>query len=163
MILSGVRIFSDGVKDQSLVCRWHGWRVIANRVLALDIPINNSTNMYGTIRIAQMLMPNVRAVVVICGDIPDTVYARGDDEEEWIACDYPGRCEKHSLLKTGAIRISSLERENASLFSENANLLHLLATALPFVEDHEGSQLYKAGAVAALVKDIKAAIAKAEA
>lgn len=44
-----------------------------------------------------------------------------------------------------------------------ADILHLLSTALPFVEDHEGSTVYKAGAVAALVKDIKAAIAKAEA
>lgn len=43
------------------------------------------------------------------------------------------------------------------------NLLHLLATALPFVEDHEGSQIYKAGAVAALVKNIKAEIAKVDA
>lgn len=52
---------------------------------------------------------------------------------------------------------------NLELIATTPDLLHLLATALPFVEDHEGSTVYKAGAVAALVKDIKAAIAKAEA
>lgn len=52
---------------------------------------------------------------------------------------------------------------NAQLISTTPDILHLLSTALPFVEDHEGSTVYKAGAVAALVKDIKAAIAKAEA
>lgn len=40
-------------------------------------------------------------------------------------------------------------------------LLDALMTALPFVEDHEGSKLYKTGAVAQVVAKIKKAIRQA--
>lgn len=52
---------------------------------------------------------------------------------------------------------------NAMFIASAPDLIHLLAKALPFVEDHEGSMVYKAGAVAALVKEIKAEIAKVDA
>jgi hypothetical protein len=52
---------------------------------------------------------------------------------------------------------------NARLISAAPDLLDALCTALPFVEDHEGSNIYKAEAVAKALATIRAAIAKAEA
>lgn len=42
------------------------------------------------------------------------------------------------------------------------DLLEALYIALPFVEDHEGSEVYKPGVVKDAVKKIRAAIASAE-
>lgn len=42
------------------------------------------------------------------------------------------------------------------------DLLEALYIALPFVEDHEDSEVYKPGVVKAAVKKIRAAIASAE-
>ena len=50
---------------------------------------------------------------------------------------------------------------NARLISAAPDLLEALCTALPFVEDHEESNIYKSGAVARAVAQIKAAIDKA--
>ena len=51
--------------------------------------------------------------------------------------------------------------DNARLISAAPDLLEALCTALPFVEDHEGSDIYKSGAVARAVAQIRAAIDKA--
>jgi len=50
---------------------------------------------------------------------------------------------------------------NAKLIAAAPDLLEALCTALPFVEDHEGSDIYKSGAVARAVKEIRNAIEKA--
>ena len=50
---------------------------------------------------------------------------------------------------------------NARLISAAPDLLDALLTALPFVEDHEDSRIYKGGAVAHTIKIIRAAIDKA--
>jgi hypothetical protein len=50
---------------------------------------------------------------------------------------------------------------NAKLIAAAPDLLEALCTALPFVEDHEGSDIYKRGAVARAVAQIKAAIKQA--
>ena len=50
---------------------------------------------------------------------------------------------------------------NARLISAAPDLLEALLTALPFVEDHEDSRIYKGGAVAHTIKIIRAAIDKA--
>jgi hypothetical protein len=50
---------------------------------------------------------------------------------------------------------------NARLIAAAPDLLEALCTALPFVEDHEKSSLYKSGAVARAVKEIRNAIDKA--
>ena len=50
---------------------------------------------------------------------------------------------------------------NARLISAAPDLLNALLTALPFVEDHEDSRIYKGGAVAHTIKIIRAAIDKA--
>ena len=47
---------------------------------------------------------------------------------------------------------------NARLIAAAPDLLDALCTALPFVEDHEGSDIYKAGAVARAVREIRAVI-----
>ena len=47
---------------------------------------------------------------------------------------------------------------NARLISAAPDLLDALLTALPFVEDHEGSNVYKRGAVDRAVKQIRTAI-----
>ena len=56
---------------------------------------------------------------------------------------------------------SPMGESNARLISAAPDLLNALCTALPFVEDHEGSNIYKAGAVAKALATIQAAIAKA--
>lgn len=43
------------------------------------------------------------------------------------------------------------------------DLLEALCEALPYVEDHEGSDIYKTGAVARTLRTIRAAIKQAEA
>jgi hypothetical protein len=57
----------------------------------------------------------------------------------------------------------ALEHPNIGLMMAAPDLLEALCTALPFVEDHEGSNVYKAGAVARAVREIRAAIEKATA
>lgn len=50
---------------------------------------------------------------------------------------------------------------DAHLIAAAPDLLEALCTALPFVEDHEDSNTYKAGAVAKALATIRAAIEKA--
>ena len=52
--------------------------------------------------------------------------------------------------------------EDARLIAAAPDLLDALYLALPFVEDHEGSEIYKPGAVADAISKIRAAIDKAE-
>jgi hypothetical protein len=52
--------------------------------------------------------------------------------------------------------------EDARLIAAAPDLLDALYLALPFVEDHEGSEIYKPGAVADAIRKIRAAIDKAE-
>lgn len=56
---------------------------------------------------------------------------------------------------------SPMGEANARLISAAPDLLEALCTALPFVEDHEESNIYKSGAVARAVAQIRAAIDKA--
>lgn len=58
---------------------------------------------------------------------------------------------------------SPMGEANARLISAAPDLLDALCIALPFVEDHEDSNIYKAGAVAKALRTIRAAIEKAEA
>jgi hypothetical protein len=52
--------------------------------------------------------------------------------------------------------------KRARLIAAAPDLLDALCLALPFVEDHEGSEIYKPGAVAGAIRKIRAAIDKAE-
>ena len=52
--------------------------------------------------------------------------------------------------------------KRARLIAAAPDLLAALYLALPFVEDHEGSEIYKPGAVADAIRKIRAAIDKAE-
>jgi hypothetical protein len=56
---------------------------------------------------------------------------------------------------------SPMGEANARLIAAAPDLLEALCTALPFVEDHEGSDIYKRGAVTRAVAQIRAAIEKA--
>ena len=47
---------------------------------------------------------------------------------------------------------------NAKLIAAAPDLLEALLTALPYVEDHEGSNVYKRGAVDRALKQIRTAI-----
>ena len=65
---------------------------------------------------------------------------------------------------TGSNRWESIDAFDAKHDAGKASddVLAALYLALPFVEDHEGSQVYKPGAVAKAVRTIRDAIAKAE-
>jgi hypothetical protein len=52
--------------------------------------------------------------------------------------------------------------KDARLIAAAPDLLAALYLALPFVEDHEESEIYKPGAVADAIRKIRAAIDKAE-
>ena len=56
---------------------------------------------------------------------------------------------------------SPMGAQNAALISAAPDLLEALCMALPYVEDHEGGEVYKPRAVAAAVAIIRAAIHKA--
>jgi hypothetical protein len=56
---------------------------------------------------------------------------------------------------------SPMGAQNAALISAAPELLEALCMALPYVEDHEQSDVYKPQAVAAAVAIIRAAIHKA--
>jgi hypothetical protein len=56
---------------------------------------------------------------------------------------------------------SPMGAQNATLISAAPDLLEALYLALPYVEDHEGSDIYKSGAVAEALKTIRAALTKA--
>ncbi len=52
--------------------------------------------------------------------------------------------------------------KDPNLVAAAPDLLDALCLALPFVEDHEGSEIYKPGTVAEAIRKIRAAIDKAE-
>jgi len=53
---------------------------------------------------------------------------------------------------------SPMGEANARLIAAAPDLLEALLTALPYVEDHEESNVYKRGAVARAVRQIRTAI-----
>jgi hypothetical protein len=56
---------------------------------------------------------------------------------------------------------SPMGAQNAALISAAPDLLEALFLALPYVEDHEGSEIYKPQAVTEALKTIRAALHKA--
>ena len=60
--------------------------------------------------------------------------------------------------QTIATMSESATPEQAALLAAADSLLDALYTALPFVEDHEGSDIYKPRAVAQALAKIRAAI-----
>ena len=56
---------------------------------------------------------------------------------------------------------SPMGAQNATLICAAPDLLEALYLALPYVEDHEVSDIYKSGAVAEALKTIRAALTKA--
>jgi hypothetical protein len=63
--------------------------------------------------------------------------------------------------QTIATMSESATPEQAALLAAADSLLDALFTALPFVEDHEGSDIYKPRAVAQALAKIRAAIQEA--
>ena len=66
--------------------------------------------------------------------------------------------ESPELVEQAATRFDEQTVTINELRRQHGVLLDALHMALPFVEDHEGDQCYKAGAVAKAVAAIKAAI-----
>ena len=66
--------------------------------------------------------------------------------------------ESPELVEQAATRLDEQTVTINELRRQHGVLLDALHMALPFVEDHEGDQCYKAGAVAKAVAAIKAAI-----
>jgi hypothetical protein len=80
----------------------------------------------------------------------------------------PGESSRVYLIDQGREAIGEIvyadtrRPEDARLIAAAPDLLAALYLALPFVEDHEGSEIYKPGTVSQAVKTIRAAIARAE-
>lgn len=55
-------------------------------------------------------------------------------------------------------RIAELEAERDSLAEEVENMKDALYMALPYVEDHEGSDTYKPGTVKKAIREIRKAL-----
>nr|WP_294864384.1 hypothetical protein [uncultured Pseudogulbenkiania sp.] len=68
----------------------------------------------------------------------------------------------YALERGQLLDAHGLEEKNDELSRRNEELLAALMLALPFVEDHEGSEVYKSGAVSNALGTIKAAIAAAK-
>lgn len=95
---------------------------------------------------------------------------RGSDARRLVAC--VNACagiptedlERHYTSGGGldeAIEEAGL-RDHVNAVEQREQLLAALCLALPFVEDHEGDEVYKPGAVSKAVSTIKAAIAAVE-
>ncbi|HIF4726574.1 TPA: hypothetical protein ACX131_002759 [Citrobacter freundii] len=80
-------------------------------------------------------------------EIADNPY--GDEEKSWLAKTVLSRA---SLTPVGYVDACNLRR------MQRGELVDALHTALPFVEDHEGSAVYKPGAVQAALKKIRKVI-----
>ena len=87
----------------------------------------------------------------------------------WPLCIVPENDDDKSVVRTGGQwpyewDAATSQREavaNARLIAAAPDLLEALLTALPYVEDHEESNVYKRGAVARAVAQIRAAIEQA--
>jgi len=78
--------------------------------------------------------------------------------------------ESHAIVRTygpdlngiGVCELTGPRNEaDARLIAAAPDLLHMLVTALPYVEDAQADPCYKTGAVATVVKQMRAAIAQA--
>lgn len=82
--------------NETLCCRWNSWRVISESYLVLNLPYQNVPDMTGTIKIAEMLSPNVERVYVESGGILNVLYRFNHDNEKWEAF-VPAKSKKESV------------------------------------------------------------------
>ena len=68
--------------SSKLQCGFHGWRVLADGEIALDMPDGNCCDMDGAIEIAEKIMPSVWRIVTFSGGVMDTVY--GNSRGKWV-------------------------------------------------------------------------------
>jgi hypothetical protein len=80
--------------SSKLQCTFHGWRVISDGEIALDMPDGVCCDMGGAIEIAEKIMPSVWRIATFSGGKPDTEYRL--ILGEWVAFDM------HSRQKGGA-------------------------------------------------------------
>lgn len=66
-----------------LMCSWYATRVIDYSTLRIYVPRTNATDMYGAIKFASEILPNVHQIEVFTGDFIDIVYLK--DENGWRA------------------------------------------------------------------------------
>lgn len=60
--------------SSKLQCAFHGWRVLADGEIALDLPQNNCCDMSGAIEIAEKIMPSVWRIAVFADGKSDVEY-----------------------------------------------------------------------------------------
>lgn len=70
--------------SEALHCHWDSWRVVNESHLILDLPYQNVPDMSGTIKIAQILSPNVDRIDVYSGGLLNVQYF-GTYNKEWRA------------------------------------------------------------------------------
>lgn len=70
-------------RSADLQCCWRSWEVESNTTLRLNLPKYNAPDMGGTIRIAEVLMPDVCEIRVYCASVLDCWYAK--ENGEWRA------------------------------------------------------------------------------
>lgn len=72
--------------NDTLVCHFHGWRVVSENEIALDMPKLNCCDMRGAISIAEKIMPNVQRIYTFLDGVPDTEYRATNGK--WTAHSY---------------------------------------------------------------------------
>lgn len=71
--------------SSKLQCAFHGWRVLADGEIALDLPQDNCCDMRGAIEIAETIMPSVWRIAVFADRKPDVEYRHW--QGKWQALD----------------------------------------------------------------------------
>ena len=56
------------IRSKLLMCHYYSYSVISEYVLNIDIPKHQSTDMRGTIKFAQKILPNVEKIYVFSDD-----------------------------------------------------------------------------------------------
>lgn len=75
----------NGTSEYSpeLMCSWYAAKVVEPKALRIYVPETNATDMYGTIRFADEILPGVEQIEVFTGDFIDIVYLK--DQNGWRA------------------------------------------------------------------------------
>lgn len=64
----------EDVFNDTLQCYFRGCRIFSDTKIALYLGDESACDMSGAIKMAEMLLPNVRRIVAFSGEVPNVVY-----------------------------------------------------------------------------------------